>query len=106
MPKLGHKFNKSAKRLGSKIEKGGHNLGHKLNMALSKSDGTMRKIDNTMKDLNDSGAGELPIIGLGTKTAGFAAHVGHKATRNALERYNRRKATEDALSNSAGSSFV
>jgi len=110
MPKLGNKFNKSTKQLGNKIDKGAHRIGNKMNFALSKSNGVMRKIDNTLSDARNNGAGLLPVVGQAITMAGLASHVGHKITQNAhnneLEKHNRRKAKEEALLSASGGAFV
>jgi hypothetical protein len=52
----------------------------------------------------------LPVVGSGVQVAGFISHLGRKATKtahkNELEKHNRRKASEEALSSHAGSAFV
>jgi hypothetical protein len=110
MSNLGVKFNRSRKQLGQKIDKGGHRMGNKINHALSKSNATMRKIDNTLGDMNRNGAGLLPVVGRGIQFAKLGAHLGHaitnRAHNNELEKYNRRKSTEEAMTNMAGGAFV
>ena len=111
--KIVQKFNKSTKQFGARIEKGAHRIGHKLNNVLARSNGLMRHSDNTMRELNSSGASLLPGIGMGMRVAGVGAHIGHKITESAsqhksqdLEKYNRRKAKEDSINNGLGNLFV
>lgn len=110
MSNLGVKFNRSRKQLGQKIDKGGHRMGNKINRALSKSNTTMRKIDNTLGDMNRNGAGLLPVVGRGIQLAKLGTHLGYTVTNrahnNELEKYNRRKSDEEAMTNMAGGAFV
>lgn len=108
--RLGHKFNKSTKTLGHKMDKMMHRLGNKVNNALAKGDSTMRKIDNTVNDLNKSGMGALPVVGTGVRIGAVGAHLAHKATSHAkskdLEKYNKRKQLMDKMSDDGHTSFI
>ena len=110
MVNLGNKFNKSTKLLGHKIERGSRRLGHKIVSLAGKSDGAMRKIDNSLKEVNSNGGRLIPGVGQAIGVAGFASHMVRKGTstarRHELEKYNRRKAKQDEATENAGGAFI
>jgi hypothetical protein len=127
MTLFGYKFNgKKARRLGHKIDKGAHRMGNKANNVLNKidkgiakTDVVLRKTDNTLRRVIDSGAGALPYVGQALAGASGIVHNARKATKSMkngvetarghahdLEKFNSRKALEQAMTADAGGAFV
>lgn len=99
---LGQKFNGSAKRLGAKIEKAGQRLGQKTFVAFGDSHNVLRKIDNTIGELNRNGLAYAPGVNLVSGLAQGSFHAANKLSKKAkdrhsndMEKYNRRKYIED-----------
>ena len=113
MSQLGMKISRKAQVLGKKIESKSRMLGTKANQALRMSDNTLRKAENTIKNVLIPGSvmlgmasGNPEISGLGAGL-GSTALSGIKSIRNEvkpatsvanrLEKLNIRKASEDLL---------
>ena len=113
MSQLGMKISRKAQVLGKKIESKSRMLGTKANQALRMSDNTLRKAENTIKNVLIPGSvmlgmasGNPEISGLGAGL-GSTALSGIKSIRNEvkpatsvanrLEKLNIRKESEDLL---------
>ena len=113
MSQLGMKISRKAQVLGKKIESKSRMLGTKSNQALRMSDNTLRKAENTIKNVLIPGSvmlgmasGNPEISGLGAGL-GSTALSGIKSIRNEvkpastvanrLEKLNLRKEGEDLL---------
>ena len=113
MSQLGMKISRKAQVLGKKIESKSRMLGSKANQALRMSDNTLRKAENTIKNVLIPGSvmlgmasGNPEISGLGAGL-GSTALSGIKSIRseikpattiaNKLEKLNIRKESEDLL---------
>ena len=113
MSQLGMKISRKAQVLGKKIESKSRMLGSKANQALRMSDNTLRKAENTIKNVLIPGSvmlgmasGNPEISGLGAGL-GSTALSGIKSIRNEvkpatsvanrLEKLNIRKESEDLL---------
>ena len=114
MSQLGMKISRKAQVLGKKIESKSRMLGTKANQALRMSDNTLRKAENTIKNVlipgsvmlgMASGNPEISSLGAGL---GSTALSGIKTIRNEvkpaattvanrLEKLNIRKESEDLL---------
>jgi len=113
MSSLGMKISRKAQTLGRKIESKSRMLGSKANQALRMSDTTLRKAENTIKNVLVPGSvmlgmatGNPEISGLGAGLGGSALS-GIKSIRsevkpattvaNRLEKLNLRKEGEELL---------
>ena len=113
MSSLGQKFSRKAQVLGKKIESKSRVLGQKAGQALRMSDTTLRKAENTIKNVLVPGSvmlgmatGNPEISGLGASLGGSALG-GIKSIRsevkpatnvaNRLEKLNLRKEGEEIL---------
>ena len=113
MSQLGMKISRKAQVLGKKIESKSRMLGTKANQALRMSDNTLRKAENTIKNVLIPGSvmlgmasGNPEISGLGAGL-GSTALSGIKSIRNEvkptttvanrLEKLNLRKEGEELL---------
>ena len=113
MSQLGMKISRKAQVLGKKIESKSRMLGTKANQALRMSDNTLRKAENTIKNVLIPGSvmlgmasGNPEISGLGAGL-GSTALSGIKSIRNEvkpastiankLEKLNIRKESEELL---------
>lgn len=113
MSQLGMKISRKAQVLGKKIESKSRMLGTKANQALRMSDNTLRKAENTIKNVLIPGSvmlgmasGNPEISGLGAGLGGSALS-GIKSIRNEvkpatsvanrLEKLNIRKEGEELL---------
>ena len=113
MSSLGQKFSRKAQVLGKKLESKSRVLDQKANQALRMSDNTLRKAENTIKNVLIPGSvmlgmasGNPEISGLGAGL-GSTALSGIKSIRNEvkpatsvanrLEKLNIRKESEDLL---------
>ena len=124
--KLGHKFNKTIKRLGNKIDRGAYRVGHKVNNVLNKIDSgigkndvVIRKAGNTLDKVVSMGGGSIPYVGGIISAASGALHGARKISESAkeisgnarkrvqdLEKFNSRKALQEKLESEISGAFV
>ena len=113
MSQLGMKISRKAQVLGKKIESKSRMLGTKANQALRMSDNTLRKAENTIKNVLIPGSVMLGMASGNPEISGLGAGLGSTAlssiksirnevkpatsVANRLEKLNIRKESEDLL---------
>ena len=113
MSQLGMKISRKAQVLGKKIESKSRMLGTKANQALRMSDNTLRKAENTIKNVLIPGSVMLGMASGNPEISGLGAGVGSTALSgiksirnevkpattiaNRLEKINIRKEGEELL---------
>ena len=113
MSQLGMKISRKAQVLGKKIESKSRMLGTKANQALRMSDNTLRKAENTIKNVLIPGSVMLGMASGNPEISGLGAGLGSSAlsgiktirnevkpattVANRLEKLNLRKEGEELL---------